>query len=260
MPAIQIPIEPILCALVILVRVSFMVAFMPLFSDQMTPATLRAALAVGLTIALAPAGVVRIESLPPSIGALAFGLLPEAIVGLTLAMLGRILFAVVQFAGQMAGHEMGFAMASEIDPSTGLNIAVVGQMQYILAVMIFLVSGLDAVFFRALADSFALIPPFAARPSPPLLQLLNDSTSRIFYLGLKLNFPIVGVMLAVNVTIALMARAVTGLNVMMESFPARILAGLAVILLSLPYFAYLLREPFGEFAGQLSLAIRYLAP
>jgi len=260
MTTFHIPIAPLLSAAVILTRVSFLLVFMPLFGESHTPGRVRVLLAVALTMILAPLRLVDLSAFPTTLPALIVGLAPEALIGLTLALVGRMIFGAVQFAGQLAGREMGFAMGNEIDPSSGIQITVVAQLQYAAAVVIFLASGAYSIFFQAIADSFRLIPPFGARATPSLFELVRAAAAYMFYLGLKLNFPIIGTMICVNVTFAMLAKAVPHLNIFIESFPVRILAGLFVLSVSMTFFASLVHQSFGEMDRQVAYALRALSP
>ncbi|MCX7014525.1 MAG: flagellar biosynthetic protein FliR [Candidatus Sumerlaeota bacterium] len=260
MTTLTLPLAPLLAAIVILVRVGFLVAFMPLFGESSTPAQVRVLLAVALTMILAPLGMVDAASIPFSVPALIVGLLPEALVGLTLAMIGRLLFGAIQFAGELAGREMGFAAANDLDPTSQTQVATVAQLQYALAVLIFFATGAHAIFFQALAESFRLIPPFGARAGGPLMQLMSDAAARMFYLALKLNFPVIGALICVNATFAMLAKAVPQLNILMESFPIRIMAGLVILSVCATLFAAMVSESFSDMGRQAFAAIHAMAP
>ena len=260
MPSLSIPLAPLLGAAAIMIRVMFLLAFMPIIGDSFAPARIRVVFAVALTLLLVPiwGGTVRV--FPSSIPGLAVAMLPEALIGAALGLLGRIMFAAVQFAGQLAGHEMGFSTANEIDPMSGIPDVVVGQMQYILAIAIFFFTAAHASFFNALSESFRLIPAFSANASESLLGLIRQASAQMFYLGVKINFPVLATLICVNVTFAMLAKAVPGLNVMIESFPVRIGAGMVVLTLSISFISVILRQSFGQLDQQLISAINALAP
>lgn len=255
-----IPTEPLLAAAVIFIRISFLFTVMPIFSDAIVSLRIRTTFAFAFTMLIAPMGLVSFPSPPASVAAFVFGLLPEALIGLTLGIIGRIMFAAVQLAGQISGRQMGFSMAREIDPSSGLQITVVAQMQYIMMLLIFLHCGIDGHFYHALVDSFRVMPPFSARVSQSLIELISNSAANLFVTGVRLNFPIIGAMVVINITFAILARAVSGFNVMMESFPVRILAGIALMGAIMPYVAYLFQELFGQLAQDLPTAVRLMTP
>lgn len=256
----SLPIEPILAAVVVLIRVSFLIGFMPALGDGFSPVRVRIVFAIALTMLLAPLGLPAITALPRSLPALGLAMVPEALIGATLGLLGRMMFAAVQIAGSLAGHEMGFSMASEIDPMSNLPDAVIAQLQYALAMMIFFFTDAHALFLHALSESFRVIPPFGAHFSESVFSLIRAASVQMFYLGVKINFPVLATLLCVNVTFAMLAKAVPGLNVMIESFPIRIMAGLIVLTLTLSFLGVILRQSFGSLDAQLAQALKALAP
>jgi len=124
--------------------------------------------------------------------------------------------------------------------------------------MIFLFTGAHALFFHALGESFRLIPPFGAHASAGLFDLIRHASAQMFYLGVKINFPVLATLLCVNVTFAMMAKAVPGLNVMVESFPIRILVGMVVLTVTLGFMGVVLQQSFGLLRGQLAQALEGL--
>lgn len=255
-----IPIAPLIAVLVVLIRVGFLVAMIPIFGDRGLPVRVRAILVIALTAIMAPVAVPRFVVVPDSLFALGIGLIPEALIGFTFGLIGRLMFGSVQFAGQLAGREMGFAMANEIDPSSGVSITVIGQVQVMMGMLLFFCTGAYLVFFEALADSFRAIPPFGAKLDASLFDLMNHCASRMFYYGLKINFPLIGTIICVNTTFAMLAKAVPSLNIMMESFPVRILCGLAVMAISVPFAIVLVIEALGEMSQMVRQAGGLLAP
>jgi flagellar biosynthetic protein FliR len=258
--SISIPVEPLIEGLVLLMRVGFIVAFMPIFGETLTPRPVRALFAVSIVLLLAPLRPLAGFAMPQSLPALMLGLLPEALIGLSLGLIGRLFFAAVQLAGQMAGREMGFFMANEVDPTTSIRINILSHMQYALAVFLFLFTPAHAYFFEAIVDSLRLIPPFQAQLTGALPALITELSAYMFYLGVKINFPILGALICVNATFVMITKAAPGLNIMIESFPIRILAGFLVLTASVGFIAATINQSFGHMTQQMAQAVRLMTP
>lgn len=227
----QIPIQPVLLFLLVLIRVLFFFAFMPVFGEVFTPVRVR--MLVGVTVAfvftplLAPSAA---TAFPQSVGQFLYVLAPEALLGMACGLVGRILFAAFQFAGQIMGEEIGFGMAAAVDPAQAAGqIPIVAETMYIVSLMIFFAVDAHHFFFAALARSFEQAPPGALGFSTGLAQFFTEKASRMFFIAVQMSLPVLVVSFVTNIAMGMVAKAVPQLNVFMESFPIRIIVGLVVL-------------------------------
>src|SRR4030067_1087242 len=65
-----------------------------------------------------------------------------------------------EFAGQVAGFQMGIGMASAYDPIHSAQITVLGKFLSILTLLIFLTVNGHLMLIMALKKSFDVIPPY----------------------------------------------------------------------------------------------------
>ncbi|MCH8193881.1 MAG: flagellar biosynthetic protein FliR, partial [Planctomycetes bacterium] len=143
---ISIPIDPVLVWMMVFLRTSFLLAFFPLFGEGFVPLRVRILLAVAISFVLTPVVPFGAELFPTSTsGMVAMGL-SEALLGVSVGLVGRALFAVVQFSGQIGGEQMGFGLINTIDPTSQSQISVVAELQYLLAILVFLTAGLHHTF------------------------------------------------------------------------------------------------------------------
>ena len=171
---------------------------------------------------------------PETIGGMIMLVLSEGVFGFALGFVGRLLFAIVQFAGQLAGEQMGFGLINAIDPSSH-QISVVAEMQYMMAVLIFLLAGVHHVFILAIARSFEVLPPGGAGLSGGVTDIMMTLGSQLFSLSLQFAMPVIIIIFAINIALGMIARAVPQINVFMESFPLRIIGGMAVLIMTLGF-------------------------
>ena len=245
-------------ALLVLLRVSSMLVFLPVLGSQLIPAQAKIGLAGIITLVIYP--VVR-SSLPvipasPVVFILIAG--QEILIGAMLAMMARLIFAAVQLAGQIISYEMGIAIANVFNPATSSQIAIVGQFAIVLAMLVWLAVGGHHVFLEALFDSFRLMPmghPLAADGWAPL----NDAAAAMFALGLRLSAPILLLLLFVYVALGLMSRAVPQIQVFFVSFPLTIGLGLLAFSLSMPVFILVIRNNFSSLSQYIPQFLRVLA-
>ena len=124
--------------------------------------------------------------------------------------------------------------------------------------LIFLTINAHHWFFRALVDSFALIPPFHFALSSSFVGYLVDMAGTMFVIALKVGAPIIVVLILTSVSFGLMARTVPQINIFIVAMPLKIVVGLLFVVFSLPYLQSYLRELFDQFGAQLVPLFRLL--
>lgn len=257
---ITIPLEPILVWLMVFLRTGFLFAFFPLFGDGFVPLRIRIVLAAVFSLMLAPVVPVSASSFPTTTLAMATMAGSELILGFSVGFVGRALFAIVQFAGQIGGEQMGFGIVNSIDPTGMHQIAVVAEMQYLLSILVFLTAGLHHVFIAVLAASFNVLEPGQAVFTAGAAGFFLDLGRTIFSLTVQFAAPIILVVFVVNLSMAMIGRAVPQINVFLESFPLRIIAGVAVLIATLGILVQLWLNMFGSMESSLTTLLHHLSP
>lgn len=230
---ISIPMDPVYVGLMVFVRVGFILTFFPLFGEDFVPLRIRIVLSVLIAFVLTPVVPVRADQFPSTAGALILMIGSEALLGFSFGLVGRALFAVIQFAGQIAGEQMGFGVVNAIDPTGSHQVSVVAEMQYLLSILVFMSADLHHVMLNAMAASFEILEPGQAAMSAGVGEFFVRIGSSVFELSVRFAMPVIIVVFTINVAMATIGRAVPEINVFLESFPLRIIGGLSITLLSL---------------------------
>ena len=251
MLALTVSYPQIQLFLLVLLRVAAILMSLPIFSGDNVPAMFKAGLALALTLVLYP--TVELSVLPPMNGwiYLTLGVVGEVLLGLGVGLAIRLLMAGVQMAGQVAGFQMGLAIANIMDPATSMQTPILAQAYNLFAMLIFLAIDAHHWFFRALAESFTLLPPFHFTLSASFVGYLMTMAGSMFVIALEIGAPIIVVLLLASVSFGLMARTVPQMNIFIVAMPLKIVIGLLFIVFSLPYLQPYLRVLFDEFGAGL---------
>ncbi len=238
----------------VLARTSFFLFFMPLFGS-VAPPLVRAALALVLSLALIfvlPGPVAWPSTLLEVLWALAC----EALLGLSLAFLLRVIFAGIQLGGELVGMQIGFGVAQVIDPVTGVQAPILAQLAYLVAFLLFLVFDLHHPFFRALGEGLRHFPPGSLIPDPRVFLLLAREGLILFEISLKILAPLLAFMLLVQIALGVVSRFVPQINIMIVSFPLTTGLGLFFLGLALVLMPKVLSAAFGRAVGLFPLIFR----
>jgi flagellar biosynthetic protein FliR len=99
--------------------------------------------------------------------------------------------------------------------------------------MLFLAMSLHLAVVRALAHSFMVYPVGGGWPSD--LALTGAQTIALaLELGVRVALPVALVLLLVELSVALLARAIPQINVFILGLPLKMLVGIAVLFVAMP--------------------------
>ena len=211
--------------LLTLMRVSLVVFLLPFYGGDTIPTTVKGALCLVMTMALWPHLSFSGELLPMHPLGIMVIMLGELILGLMLALCVHFLFAAIQTGGQIMGFQMGFTMVTVADPLSGAQVSVTSHLLYMVSLLVFLVLDGHLHLLRALADSFALIPPGGLRIGGQLTGDILSLSGTMFSLAVQIAAPVIAALFMVELALALMGRAAPQMNLLTLGFPAKIAVG-----------------------------------
>lgn len=231
MELLLVPVDKIQLALICLARVAAILGSMPIFGSFQVPARAKTILALMLTVLILPA----VESTLPqsNFTPVSLGLLVanEALLGIMMGFIARLIFTAVEFGGTIVGYQMGFAAANVYDPQNQRQVSLLSQFQNVFAILIFLALDVHHIFIRVMVDSYYLLPPGLLDFSTGAVPFVMELTSSMFVLAIRFSAPILAVLLLSGLVLGILSRVFPQLNAFMLSFPINI--GLAFVILGL---------------------------
>jgi flagellar biosynthesis protein FliR len=239
------------------IRLSAFFVAVPFFGANSIPVRIRIILACAVTYLLAPtlnvSGDISIFSAPGMLF-----VLQQILVGLALGAIFHFVMTAIVMAGHNVATTMGLGFAASADPQNGDESTVVGQIYTIVATLYFL--GVDAHLrlLGIISDSMHSIPLQQYVLTPQLFQAIVMFSSQIFVFGTLLVLPVLVGLLLANLALAVMTRAAPQLNIFSLGFPATILVGFILMLLTVPVMTPLLSnfmETTLDFIANLSQGV-----
>ncbi|HEX6363109.1 MAG TPA: flagellar biosynthetic protein FliR [Albitalea sp.] len=214
-------------------RVLALFGAMPVLGQRGVPIRLRVALAFLVAVcaqaSLPAMPVVALDS-PTAL----LLVVQQVVIGLTLAFAARIVFAAVEFAGEVIGLQMGLNFAGFFDPLTGGQSTAMSKFFGVSIAWLFIVINGHLLLISAVVQSFAAFPvgpePFA------FLRAVRPEAwgAEVFRLGLWIALPLVAMLLFVNLVLGIVSRVAQQMNVFAIGFPITLSVGLIGVLLTLP--------------------------
>jgi flagellar biosynthetic protein FliR len=142
--------------LLILLRVSALLIVAPIFGHRLFLARAKVGLAVMVSMVIFP--IVDRFDVPVGFLPYAVMMVGEVIMGLVIGYAVLLLFIGIQFAGQLAGLQMGFGIVNVIDPASHDQVSIIGQFLNILAILLMLTLDGHHIILNGLMTSFDAVP------------------------------------------------------------------------------------------------------
>ena len=193
MISVQLSLPQVQMFFLVVVRIGAIVMTMPVFRSQSIPILFKLGLAFAVSMALF--SILQLEPLPVfnHIFPFAIGVIGELMIGISIGLSIRLVFAGIQIAGQLAGYQMGLAIANVMDPSTSQQLPILSQFNQLFAMLLLLATNAHHIFLRALAESYRLVPPFGFHFSNSLMHQIVDLGGKMFVIAVQVGAPIIAV-------------------------------------------------------------------
>lgn len=200
----------------------------PPFSMIRVPQRVRVCLVLALAAVLAP--VLPME-LPVGDGAFVVSALSELLIGLTFALALQLAFAALSFAGRVLDVQAGYGLALVIDPGSRTQSPLFGTIFVMAAAVIFFAGNGHLELIRVFAASAHAMPIGKAllAGSP---QALIGYLSLVMSTGFGAIAAVMITLFLIDVTIALLSRALPQMNALMLGLQVKTIATLIMLTLS----------------------------
>ncbi|MFT7539458.1 MAG: flagellar biosynthetic protein FliR [Gammaproteobacteria bacterium] len=188
------------------------------------------------------------ELAPITLGAMA---LREALIGFFLGSLLRLVTLALHVTGEMIAHEMGFMIARQVDPATGVQTTLITGLYENMFLLALLALNGHHWLLRGLADSFVRAPVGELFLSDGLVDAILRLFTQMFEAGLVLAAPVMVFLALTSISIGLLARAVPQLNIMELGFSIRVSVAFGALVLFSPMLEPSLTSLNGMFVDWL---------
>jgi len=230
----------------------------PLLSNRLVPATLRVALAAVVAAAVLPALRTAAPAAAPGLLPLAGETLLELATGMLIGFATTLVFAAVQLGGELLDIDLGFALATVLDPVGGTALPLVGNLQHLIALLLYLGLNGHHVLLRTIAASYGALPIGGLSPGAAAHAQLTAMAAALFSGAVALVAPALATLWLTSLALGLVNRAVPQLNVFINGLSAKLLVGLAAVALSLPLFANVWERLLTVAQGNVAQLVRLL--
>ncbi|OHB48205.1 MAG: hypothetical protein A2Y10_04770 [Planctomycetes bacterium GWF2_41_51] len=243
-------ITKLLGFILVLTRVSAFFLVTPLFSGDILPARIKAAIILLISIFFASVAPSLIDFSQISELEAFFLICSEMIYGLAMGLITILIYSAVKVAGQMIEREMGLAMSEILDPITGESAESLSILIDMLFILFFLSANGHQMLLLILSKSYQVFPAGEVTSVLALVEGIIKAGSVMLIAGLRLAAPMLCVFLVLLVVLAVFSRLMPDMDILFISMPLRVGMGLLMLGIFLPFINQFVSE-FADWMGKL---------
>jgi len=223
-------------------RISGVIAFFPFFSHKSIPVSVKTALAFYLTILFFP--MTTLHNIPYEVSNIALLVVGEFTLGFMAAVILNLVFGAIGLAGTQISMIMGFSMASIMDPSTGTNTPIIGQILTLIAVMILLAFNGHHLILLYLSKTITHIELGGFYPNVNTWNYLSQGVKHMFMMGLIISFPFIALSILSDVIFGMLMKTMPQFNLLVVGFPIKIFLSIMVMVAVLGAMMNIFQQEF----------------
>jgi flagellar biosynthetic protein FliR len=242
--------------LLVLARVSAIFIFIPLPTFKAGPNAAKIVLALALTFALFPLWP-KVEPVPTTMFQLTGWILVEAAIGLAAGLAVAFIIEGLYVAAQAISTQAGFSYAAMVDPNTSADSTVLIVIAQLTAGLLFFALGLDRRLLQILARSLETHPPGSFAMSRSGVETLAMLGSGAFSTGLRLALPVMTLLFLIDLSIGILGRLNSQLQLVALAFPIKMVAALAALSLLVLLIPKIYQQSAGVAFGALAKVLGF---
>jgi type III secretory pathway component EscT len=250
-------------ATLVAARVGPLTVLLPWLALRSAPATLRTALVLTLTLALAPLTASAIDTLPTSLAMLALLSLRELVVGTVFAVAAGLPFFALAWSGQLVDTWRGSSLAEVIAPPTGERTSPLGDLLLLGGVALFLALGGHRFALMAFAEGLVAMPVgsfgLAADLGAVIMGTMHLAGAALAF-SVAIAAPAAVAIVLVELGLGLIARSAPQIPVFFAGMPLRAATGIFALLLAAALVVDELPGAFEDATNAAGAQIQRLSP
>lgn len=168
----------------------------------------------------------------------------EIVLGILLGLLLSMPFWLFSSVGALFDNQRGALTGGQLNPALGQDVTPLGHLMQEVLILLLVIGLGYAAITQVIWDSYLVWPPTEWLPQPTAdgfdvyLGLLADAFSHMVLYAA----PLVGLLLMLDFSVAILSLYSPHLQVSSLSMPAKCLVGMAFVLLYMPMIEYLANE------------------
>jgi flagellar biosynthetic protein FliR len=227
-------------------RITSFFVVVPVFSAKNVPAHFKIGLSFFVALMVFSVAGTKVPVVFDSLYLLS--IIREILVGIFLGFIAYMFFTLVQIAGSFIDIQIGFGIANVFDPMTGASSPVIGNLKYMIAILLFLSFNGHHLLLKAIMESYEWIPlsndTFTKLYSGQIVEFMVKTFSTVFALSFQMSAPLIAAMFLTDLGLGLLARVAPQFNILVVGAPLKMLIGFVLLILLFPSYQSVFKDSF----------------
>ncbi|HHU64397.1 MAG TPA: flagellar type III secretion system protein FliR [Clostridiales bacterium] len=183
----------------------------------------------------------------------------ELLIGLIIGYITTLTFYTLFTAGQIIDTQIGFGIVNVMDPRNEIQVPMVGNFLFILALLLFFMANGHHMLIKFLYESYGLLPVGQINIEYNMVFTILEIFIGTFIIAVKLAVPILAALLLTEAALGILARTVPQMNIFVVGMPLRIIIGMLTLYFIMPLFAAIMEYIFDDMYSNITVILRGLA-
>ncbi len=213
----------------VLSRCGLAIMLTPGLGEAEPPPTVRAGLALGVTLVLLPIVIGHVPEQPGTGFEFARLIGIELAIGGFLGWLARLPSLAFSMGGAVMSYMTGLSSVVQQDPALGGQSAALSRLFGLIAPVMILSSGLYVLPLQALVGSYGLFPPGLALPWDAIADSMTGAVAAATMLAFQIAAPLILAGVLMQVALGVLARLAPQLQLYSAATAGQIVGGLLLL-------------------------------
>ncbi len=239
--------------ILVFTRVGSAIMIMPGIGDSFVSSNVRLHFAVAMSIVVAPILTLYLPPIPTSSVGFVALIVTEAVIGLFIGTIMRIMMSSLETAGVIISMQSGFANANIFNPVAGGQGSLIGAFLSMLGVVFIFVTNMHHFLIATIFESYKLFPTDfnLIDNAGDLSDAIATTVNTAFVTGVKLSAPFMAMGLLMYLGFGVLGRLLPQIQVFFLALPVQILISLITLSLVFSTIVLFWIEEFGEIIMQM---------
>lgn len=224
----------ILILILIFVRFSTIMTFMPIFSTRDLPMQVKVLFAGMMSFIFLLNGSYSVVDNIIKPDVFFTSVLFEVINGVSVGLIILFITNAIYVAGQVIDMNIGFSMISVINPTGEDQMPITSNLYYIFLVIVFMSGNFHHQVIIAFTKYLDMTPLGVLSFNPVYVGTYVELISETIKIGVAMSLPVLVTILIADIVLGVLSKAMPGLNVFIIGMPFKIMVGLLTLVIIFP--------------------------
>jgi flagellar biosynthetic protein FliR len=170
----------------------------------------------------------------------------QILFGFFLGTCASFVFAAIQVAGSLMDTQIGYAMATLLDPTSRSPLTLISYWFNMLALVMFIGINGHHWLLLGIINSFKATPLDSFMLTAGFIEYMTRLFSNILPVAFHIAMPIIISLLMLDIVMGFITKIAPALNIMIVGYPFKIGMGLFILMAYYPYVLQIFLRYFDQ--------------